>query len=74
MNHISGVVVSVLVSSVINRVFEPRSVQTHDYKIDICSFFAMHATAKRKNKVWLDRYSDYVSEWSDMSTHELLFQ
>ena len=74
MNHISGVVVSVFASSLINRVFEPRSVQTHDYKIDICSFFAMHATAKRKNKEWLDRNSDYVSEWSDMSTHGLLFQ
>ena len=62
MNHISGVVVSVFASSVINRVFEPRSVQTHDNKIDICSFFAMHATAKRKNKEWLDRNSDYLSK------------
>ena len=74
MNHISGVVVSVFASIVINCVFEPRSVQTDDYKIDICSFFAMHATAKRKNKEWLDQNSDYVSEWSDMSTHGLLFQ
>ena len=74
MNHISGVVVSVFASSVINRVFESRSGQTHDYKIGISSFFAMHATAKRKNKEWLDRNSVYVSEWSNMSTHGLLFQ
>jgi len=30
----------VIVSSVVDRVFEPRSVQTKDYKIDICCFSA----------------------------------
>jgi hypothetical protein len=74
MNHISGVMVSVFVSSAINRLFEPRSGQTHDYKIDICSLLAMHATAKRKNKEWLDRNSDFVSEWSNVSTRGLLCQ
>ena len=73
MNHIYGVVVSVLALSVINRVFEPRSGQTSGYKIDICSFFAMHATAKRKNKGWLNRNSDYVSKWSDVSTRDCCF-
>jgi hypothetical protein len=43
-------------------------VKSHDYKIGIYSFFPMHATAKRKNKEWLDRNSDSVSEWSDVST------
>ena len=49
MNHISGVVVSVFALSVINRVFEPRSGQTHDFKIGICSFFAMQQREKTKS-------------------------
>ena len=35
-NHIGGVMVSVLASSVVGRGFEPRSDQTKDYKIGIC--------------------------------------
>jgi hypothetical protein len=43
--------VSVLVfSSVVARGFEPRSGQTKDYKIGICSFSAKHAALRRKNK------------------------
>ena len=53
MNHISGIVVRVLASSVINRVFEPRLGQTHDYKIGILSFSARHA-ALRSNTGWLE--------------------
>jgi hypothetical protein len=36
LNSISGVMVSVLVSSAVDRWFEPRSGQTKDYKIGIC--------------------------------------
>jgi hypothetical protein len=38
MNHIGGVMDSVLASSAVNRGFEPRSGQTKDYKIGICCF------------------------------------
>jgi hypothetical protein len=37
-NRIGGVMVSVLASSVVDRVFEPRSDQTNDDKIGICCF------------------------------------
>ena len=35
--------VSVLASSVVDRGFEPRTVQAKDYKIGICCFSAKHA-------------------------------
>jgi hypothetical protein len=37
--------ISVLASSVVYRGLEPRSVQTKDYKINICCFSAKHTTA-----------------------------
>jgi hypothetical protein len=43
VNHTSGVMVSVLVSSAVDCGFEPRSGQTIDYKIVICCFSAKHA-------------------------------
>ena len=66
--------VSVLASSVVDRGFEPRSGQTKDYKIGICCFSAKHAALRRKNKDWLARNQNNVSELSDMSTRGLLFQ
>ena len=39
--------VSVLDSSAVDRGFERRSGQTKDYQIDICCFFAKHATLRR---------------------------
>jgi hypothetical protein len=45
--------VSVLVSSAVDRGFEPRSDQTKDYKIGSCCFSANHATLMRKCKDWL---------------------
>ena len=54
-----------LASSAVDYGFEPRSGQTKDYKIGICCFTAnFKHTALRRN----------VSEWSDMSICELLFQ
>ena len=35
---------------------------------------AKQATLRRKSKDWLARNQNNVSEWSDMSTHGLLFQ
>ena len=67
MNRIGGVMVSVLISSAVDRGFEPQSDQTKDNKIGICCFCVRH-------KDWLARNQNNVSEWSDRSTRGLLFQ
>jgi hypothetical protein len=74
VNRIGDVMVSVLASSVVDRGFEPRSGQTKDYQIGICCFSAKHAALRRKNKDWLARNQNNVSEWGDMSIRRLLFQ
>ena len=48
--------------------------KTKDCNIGICSFSAEYAALRSKNKYWLSRNQNNVSEWSDMSTHGLLFQ
>ena len=60
-NPIRGVMVSLLVSTAVDRGFVPRLGQTKDYKISICCF-------------WLARNQDNVSEWRDMSIRGLFFQ
>jgi hypothetical protein len=40
-NRISGVMVSVLDSNVVDHVFEPQSGKTKDYEIGICCFSTM---------------------------------
>ena len=45
---ISGVMVNVLTSSAVDRVFEPRSEKTKYYEIGICFFFAKHAALRKK--------------------------
>ena len=50
------------------------SSQTKEYCIAICCFSTKHAALRTKSKDWLARNQDNVSEWSDMSTHGLLFQ
>ena len=72
---IGGVVVSVLASSAVDDFwFEPRSGQTKDYEIGICCFSAKHTALRRKSKDWLAQNQNNVSEWSDMSIREVLFQ
>ena len=66
--------VSELAWSVVDRGLEPRSGQTKDYKIGICCFSAKDVALRSKNKDWLARNQNNVSEWSDMSTRGLLFQ
>ena len=66
--------VSMLASSVIDSGFEPWSGQTKDYEIGICSFSAKHAALRRKSKDWSARNQNNVSEWSNMSARELLYQ
>jgi len=61
-NHISGVMVSFLASSVVVHGFELRSGQIKEYKIDICCFSAKYAALRRKRKDWLARNEDNVSE------------
>jgi len=72
--RISGVMVSMLASSAVDRGFERRSGQTKDYEIGICCFSDKQAELRRKCKSWLARNQDNVSEWIDMSTSRLLFQ
>ena len=54
-NRISGVMVSMLASSAVDRGFEPRSGQAKDYKIGICCFSAKHAAliGERAKTGWL---------------------
>jgi hypothetical protein len=54
--------VSMLVSTTVNRGFELRSGQTKDYQIGICCFSAKHAALRRKSKDWLARNQNNVSE------------
>ena len=73
-NRFGGVMVNMLASNAVDRGFEPRSGQTKDFKTDICCFSAKHAALRRNSKDWLAQNQNNVSEWSDMSTHGLLFQ
>jgi hypothetical protein len=73
-NRIGSIMVSVLASSAVDRGFVSRSFQTKDYNIGMYYFFAKKATLRKKNKDWLARNQDNVSEWGDMSIHGLLFQ
>ena len=66
--------VSVLISSAVDRGVEPQPGQINGYKIGICCFYANHTALRRKRIDWLAWNRDNVSEWSDMSTRGLLFQ
>jgi hypothetical protein len=59
---------SFLASRAVDRVFDPRSVQTKDYQNGICCFSDKHAALRRQRKEWLVRNRDNVPEWGDMST------
>jgi hypothetical protein len=72
-NHISGIMVTVLASSAVDRGFKPLSGKTKDYKIGICCFSAKHAALGRKSKDWLALNQNNVSEWSNRSIRGLLF-
>jgi hypothetical protein len=66
--------VSVLVSSAVDRGLESRLSQTKDYKIGICCFSTKHAALRRKNKDWLARNQANVPEWGNVFIRRLLFQ
>ena len=46
MNHIGGVMVSMLASSAVDRGFESQSDQIKDYKIGVCCFSAKQAALR----------------------------
>ena len=67
--------VSVLVSSAVDRGFEPRGwVKPNTMKLLFVASPAKHATLRRKSKDLLARNQNNVSEWSDISISRLLFQ
>ena len=66
--------VNVLVSSAVDRGFEPRSGQTKDCKIGICYFSVTDVALRRKSKDWFAREQENVSEWSDTSNRGRMFQ
>jgi hypothetical protein len=66
----AGVIVSMLTLSAVDSEFEPRSGKTTEtIKLVFVPSLAKHAKTN-----WLRMNQDNVSEWSNMSTHELLFQ
>jgi len=50
MNHVGGVMVSVLTSSAVDREVGPRSGKTQDYKIGICCFSTKHAVLRKRER------------------------
>ena len=54
-------------SSAIDHGFEPQSGQIKDFKIGMCCFSAKQAALKRKNKDWLARNQNNVTEWNVVS-------
>ncbi len=63
--------VSVLASSTLDRLFDPRSVQNKDYEIGICCFSAKHTSLRRNSKDWLARNQNNVSEYAGHVYHGL---
>jgi len=54
--------ISVLVSSTVDRVFESRSDQTKEEEKGICCFSTKHAPLMSKNKDWLAWNQNIASE------------
>ena len=61
-NRISSVMVSMITSNTVNRVFEPRQVKTKDYTIGICCFIVQYTDLMSCIKNWLTRNLDNVSK------------
>ena len=74
IDHIGGVMASVLALSAVDRGLKPRLGQTKDYKISISFFSAKHAALRSKSKDCLTKNQDKVSNWSDMPSCGLFSQ
>ena len=61
-NRISSVMVSMITSNTVNRVFEPRQVKNKDYTIGICCFVVQYTDLMSYIKDWLTRNLDNVSK------------
>ena len=61
-------------SSAQDRGFQSLPGQTKDYKIGICWFSDKDTALRKKNKDWVARNQDNVSEWGEMSFRGLFFQ
>jgi hypothetical protein len=59
LNRINGVMVTVLDSSAVDRVFESRTSQTKDYRIGICCFSSKNVALRRKSIDYI-MYTDIV--------------
>ena len=70
LSHISGVMDTVLTSKSQIVRSSPNQVKPKTLKL----VFVEHAAFRGKSKEWLSWIQNNVSEWSDMSTHRLLFQ
>ena len=66
--------VSLLLLSAVDLVFQPRLGQIKDDKIGICCFSTKHITIRKKSKDRLVRNLGYGSECGDMTIWGLLFQ
>ena len=73
-NHISGVLVSVLTSSPVDRGFELRSGQMKDYDIGNVCLSARQTRLRGKSKDSLAQYQNDVPVWRDMSIRGLFLQ
>ena len=54
---------SVLASNAVDRGIEHQSGQTKDYKIGICCLSTKYSALRSKNKDWLARNQDNMSEY-----------
>ena len=73
VDHIGGIIVSVLASSAVDCGFEAELGQTKDYEIGICCLSAKTHSNKERNKDWLASNQDNVSELCDMSFFDCCF-
>ena len=76
LNRTGGLIVSVLASSVVDRVFEPRldQIKSNIMKLVCVASPLSTQVLRRKNKDWLVRNQDNVSKRSYISTSGLLSQ
>ena len=71
---IGAVMVIMVILSVGDCQFKPRSVQSKDYIIGIYCLSAKHTVLWSNSQDLLAWNQDDISQWSDMSTSGLLFQ
>ena len=61
LDHLGGIMGSVLASNVIDHRFKSRSEQTKNYEIGICCLSDKDTSLMSKGKGWCDRNLDNIS-------------